>query len=97
MIATSSSIAIASGASSGRYSGRTSDGIPVSVVVSPGGETGTFHYCHVAPMFTISHARFRVHTLQLHASGRFDGNKVTGTIGPDSCAGSVSTFSLRLK
>lgn len=92
---TTSTAALAATVMAGTYKGRSSDGIPVKVKVVKGGNSGSFYYCHAHISFTIANGAFTVKSPSISATGKFHGKKVTGTIGPSSCAGNSSTYKLK--
>ena len=88
----------------GTYSGRTSDGIEISITLNRDKQTGTFTYCEAqAAPFTLSNKSFEVTiyqedgvTPQVQASGTFSKRKVTGSIPVGGgCNGTPQTFSLK--
>ena len=88
----------------GTYSGRTSDGIEMSITLNQDRQTGTFTYCEAqGATFTLSDKSFQVTvyqddgvTPQVQASGTFHKRKVTGSIPlGGGCNGSPQTFSLK--
>jgi hypothetical protein len=99
------SVAVArSRLSPGTYSGRTSDGIEMSITLNRDKKSGTFTYCEaVAEPFTLTGKTFQVTiyqedgvTPQVQADGKFKRRKVTGSIPlGGGCDGSPQTFSLK--
>ena len=84
-------------ATPGTYSGRNSDGNTLKIKVSSGGKSGTFAFCGVKIPFKISANRFSAKKGQVSATGRFKGQRVSGTIKPTGCSASKSTYSLKRK
>jgi hypothetical protein len=88
----------------GVYSGRTSDGIEISITLNQDRQTGTFTYCEAqAKPFTLSGKSFSITvyqpdgvTPQLQANGTFSKRRVTGEIPVGGgCNGTAQTFSLK--
>jgi hypothetical protein len=88
----------------GTYSGRTSDGIEISITLNRDRQTGTFTYCEAqAAPFTLTDKSFQIVvfqedgvTPQVQANGTFRKRKVTGEIPiGGGCNGTPQTFSLR--
>lgn len=88
----------------GVYSGRTSDGIEMSITLNKDRQTGTFTYCEAqAEPFKLNNKSFSVTvfqddgvTPQVQASGTFKKRKVSGEIPiGGGCNGSPQTFTLK--
>ena len=88
----------------GVYSGRTSDGIEMSITLNKDRQTGTFTYCEAqAEPFTLTDKSFSITvfqedgvTPQVQANGRFKKRKVFGEIPlGGGCNGTPQTYTLR--
>jgi hypothetical protein len=84
----------------GAYVGATTDGIPLTVTLNPGRQTGSIAYCSMTAPITVSAGSFAVSYQDpasgdtISATGLFRAKKrsVSGSVAPNGCDATQQTY-----